>query len=583
MKISAIVARPGLLLLLLNALIGNVYSQSSSPESAGPLIRVEPESLHYQLPRFTWADRDFYIYNDGDQPLNVSITDVLISAGAAGDSPATLYVEAFIRSLQRRLGRVNLPPSPPAANSPESLSSPLLLRSVVITDPAGDTNNPGIDVVSVEISENFFNYIFTINYNGTPDSSALAILSIDRDQNFGTGAFPAPLGFGPGLYDVGAEYDIVFDIGNFLGDTLGLSASAYAIQGGDTSFTPVGISLPLSIAGTSVQAQFVKFLTPPLIDNNLNACLVSLGLSGLSLPDFAPDYGHGLLGQENGLSWLTEFDSGGFSAIPLTGTVAPGDSMLVRARVAGVNPNGNYSAEIRIANNSANQSNLALPVSVSIAGLSAPVIQVTPSQISDTLIVNQPPQSYDITITNAGQGTLFFLASDSLPQGENWLSLPPLSFGQLGAGESEALAITVNPAGLNPHQTYLGYVQITSNDTLTPRLDLPVEIYIQPPSGLENGGTVPAALALYPNYPNPFNPSTRIKFDLPRSGPVKLEIFNVLGQRVAAPLAQTLPPGQYTVDWNARNEAGEPLSSGIYVYRLTAGEKTLSGKMILLR
>lgn len=583
MKISSKMTWPGLLLLLLNMLTGNVYSQSASPENAGPLIRVEPESLSYQPPRYTWMNRDFHIYNDGDQPLNVSITDVQTGARAAAGPPATISGEAFIRSFLRRLDRVNLPPSPPVASRAESLSSPSLLRSVVISDPPGDTNNPGIDVVSVEIEENFFNYIFTINFSAAPDTAALAVLSIDLDQNFATGAFPAPLGFGLGAHDVGAEYDIVFDIGNLLGDTLGLSASAYVIQGGDTSFTPVGISLPLSIAGTSVEAQFVKFLTPSLIDDNLNACLVSLGLFNPALPDFAPDYGHGLLGQENGLSWLTELDSDGFSAIPLVATIAPGDSLPLTARLVSVNPNGDYSAEIRIANNSANAPNLALPVSVSIVGLASPAIQVTPAQISDTLSANQVPQIYDITIANIGQGTLLFLVSDSLPQGENWLSVPPLAFGQLAAGESEVVAVTVDPAGLTPNQTYLGYVQITSNDTLTTRLNLPVEIFIQPPSGLEIGATVPKSLALYPNYPNPFNPATRIKFDVPRSGPVKLEIFNILGQRVSLLVAQPLTPGQYTVEWNAQNDLGEPLGSGMYVYRLTVGETTLSRKMILLR
>lgn len=583
MKISSKMTWPGLLLLLLNMLTGNVYSQSASPENAGPLIRVEPESLSYQLPRYTWMNRDFHIYNDGDQPLNVSITDVQTGARAAAGPPATISGEAFIRSFLRRLDRVNLPPSPPVASRAESLSSPSLLRSVVINDPPGDTNNPGIDVVSVEIEENFFNYIFTINFSAAPDTAALAVLSIDLDQNFATGAFPAPLGFGLGAHDVGAEYDIVFDIGNLLGDTLGLSASAYVIQGGDTSFTPVGISLPLSIAGTSVEAQFVKFLTPSLIDDNLNACLVSLGLFNPALPDFAPDYGHGLLGQENGLSWLTELDASGFSAIPLTGTIAPGDSLPVQARLVSVNPNGDYSAEIRISNNSANAPNLALPVSVSIVGLASPVLQVSPAQISDTLSANQVPQIYDITIANIGQGTLLFLVSDSLPQGENWLSVPPLAFGQLAAGESEVVAVTVDPAGLTPNQTYLGYVQITSNDTLTTRLNLPVEIFIQPPSGLEIGATVPGSPALYPNYPNPFNPVTRITFDVPRSGPVKLEIFNILGQRVSLLVAQPLTPGQYTVEWNAQNDLGEPLGSGMYVYRLTVGEKTLSRKMILLR
>jgi hypothetical protein len=544
--------------------------QANSLNSLSPLVRIEPDSLSYTLPRFIWSTTDFYIHNDGDQALTVSITDVettiLLPSSVA---PKKTLTGSSVPAIKQQLRKIRIPreistPQP----LPFSPSSPGA-EAVVITDPAGDVSNPGIDVVSVDISENVFSYIFKVNFAAAPDSSALPILSLDLDQNFATGSFPSPLGFGPGFFDVGAEYDIIFDVGNFLGDSLGLPPSAYAIVGGDTSFTPAGVAL-LNIGTNSVEAQFLKLLSPPLLDDNLNAALVSLSLVGLELPDFAPDYGHGLLGQENGLSWLAELDSSGFSSIPLQGTVAPGDSLQVQAKLVTVNPEGNYSAEIHIANNSANNPNVVVPVTVSIMGLSNPTIMVSPLQIADTLAENQPPKQYNLTLTNTGVGNLLYLVTDSLPPGEDWLNVPGLGVGQLGGGESDLVPVEVNPAGLAPDQTYIGYVMITSNDASNPRIEVPVEIHIQGSAGIANQGTLPKDFALHPNYPNPFNAVT-------------LEIFNILGQRVKTLLQQLLPAGQYTAHWNGTNTAAEPLGNGIYLYRLTAGKRVFTRKMILMK
>ncbi|MCB0316904.1 MAG: hypothetical protein KDH84_27230, partial [Calditrichaeota bacterium] len=100
-----------------------------------------------------------------------------------------------------------------------------------------------------------------------------------------------PLGFGPGVFDVGSEYDIVFDIGNFLGDSLGIPPSAIVLDGGDTSFAIVGLPVPLTFNGNTVEANLPKVFFPTLIDDNLNAAMVCLTISGLDLPDFAPNYG----------------------------------------------------------------------------------------------------------------------------------------------------------------------------------------------------------------------------------------------------------------------------------------------------
>jgi predicted GH43/DUF377 family glycosyl hydrolase len=80
------------------------------------------------------------------------------------------------------------------------------------------------------------------------------------------------------------------------------------------------------------------------------------------------------------------------------------------------------------------------------------------------------------------------------------------------------------------------------------------------------------------NYPNPFNPSTTIEFDLPRTGEVSLKIFNILGEEVATLLSASLLSGSYSVNWDASVYA-----SGVYLYRLQAGEYIETRKMVLMQ
>jgi hypothetical protein len=89
---------------------------------------------------------------------------------------------------------------------------------------------------------------------------------------------------------------------------------------------------------------------------------------------------------------------------------------------------------------------------------------------------------------------------------------------------------------------------------------------------------IPEEFALDQNYPNPFNPSTQIDFALPRQEQVTLDVYNVLGQRVATLVNGPLPAGYYTEKFD-----GAGLSSGIYFYRLTAGQLTFLKKMLMIK
>lgn len=95
--------------------------------------------------------------------------------------------------------------------------------------------------------------------------------------------------------------------------------------------------------------------------------------------------------------------------------------------------------------------------------------------------------------------------------------------------------------------------------------------------------SMPVAFKLSQNYPNPFNPMTEIMFDLPVGCHVRLDIYDVLGKRVATLVDRYHEPGRTTVSWDGMNESGEPVSSGIYFCRLAAGSFVQIKKMSLLR
>jgi hypothetical protein len=94
----------------------------------------------------------------------------------------------------------------------------------------------------------------------------------------------------------------------------------------------------------------------------------------------------------------------------------------------------------------------------------------------------------------------------------------------------------------------------------------------------EISGDIPAEFSLNQNYPNPFNPSTSIQFGIPESSDVKLEVMNMLGQRVALLVDENRSAGLYTVTFDASS-----LSSGMYLYRLQAGNFVQTRKLTLIK
>lgn len=94
---------------------------------------------------------------------------------------------------------------------------------------------------------------------------------------------------------------------------------------------------------------------------------------------------------------------------------------------------------------------------------------------------------------------------------------------------------------------------------------------------------VPSAFSLDQNYPNPFNPSTTIRYSIPLESEVKLRVYDLLGKEVRTLVNEKQSPGTFEVKWDGKNNRGEPLSSGIYFYRLESGSFVATKKLMLLK
>ena len=93
----------------------------------------------------------------------------------------------------------------------------------------------------------------------------------------------------------------------------------------------------------------------------------------------------------------------------------------------------------------------------------------------------------------------------------------------------------------------------------------------------EESRTIPTGFSLHPNYPNPFNPSTTLRFDIEKSAMTEISIYNVLGQKVITLVSEELSPGTYSTTWNGLNAQGNPVASGIYYVRMASHQTASQG------
>jgi hypothetical protein len=149
-----------------------------------------------------------------------------------------------------------------------------------------------------------------------------------------------------------------------------------------------------------------------------------------------------------------------------------------------------------------------------------------------------------------------------------------LGVDQVLLGVGDLLVVTLS-AGADPQLLDLENLTLSLRNRNNEELDYTFDAV----SAVE----VPSEFALGKNFPNPFNPTTRISFSLPTPARVMLEIFNLNGGRIAVLVDETLASGYHQITWNGQDDAGRDVASGTYFYRIRAGEYTAVDKMTLLK
>lgn len=193
--------------------------------------------------------------------------------------------------------------------------------------------------------------------------------------------------------------------------------------------------------------------------------------------------------------------------------------------------------------------------------------------------------NYTIEVNNDGDGIDLFVLGLSSALGWTVSHDAPAGGFYVNAGESREVLVSVSipggaPVGQEDELTLTVTSQLSPSTIANKLIITTVD---QLTSVDESNYVVPGQFSLNQNYPNPFNPQTVISFNLERAGEVSLDVFDILGRRIAALHAGYLSSGEHQFVWNGADQYGQPSPSGIYFYRLTANGYSLTRKMALLK
>lgn len=208
--------------------------------------------------------------------------------------------------------------------------------------------------------------------------------------------------------------------------------------------------------------------------------------------------------------------------------------------------------------------------------------------------------SFTLSLLNAGTGLKGLNLEATLPEGVS----ATVSAGALcGAQDQPVFLRNIASHGLDAGCALLGtgvsfvgtgvLLTVTLSEGVEPGVLSPENLAIilrdQNNEALEfsfdlvSAADLPSSFVLGGNYPNPFNPSTRISFSLPRQEDVRLEIYGLDGRRVAVLVNEIMPAGAHQVTWTGLDQSGRQVASGVYFYRLRAGEYSDVKKMTLVK
>tara|TARA_B100000315_G_scaffold168186_1_gene156728 strand:- start:12 stop:917 length:906 start_codon:yes stop_codon:yes gene_type:complete len=182
-----------------------------------------------------------------------------------------------------------------------------------------------------------------------------------------------------------------------------------------------------------------------------------------------------------------------------------------------------------------------------------------------------------------GEGYLLVWADDDEEQGDLHTN-----FKLSGSGEEIGL---FNPNGdmlgglsFGVQSDDISYGRITDGGNEWQFFDVPTPGFTNTDDlNINHDKTIPDQYILFPNYPNPFNPLTTLRYDLPENAMVNITIYDMLGREIKTLVNATQDAGFKSVQWDATNDYGKPVSAGIYLYQIQAGEFVQTKKMVFLK
>ena len=166
---------------------------------------------------------------------------------------------------------------------------------------------------------------------------------------------------------------------------------------------------------------------------------------------------------------------------------------------------------------------------------------------------------------NQMDGSLKLAGAGATPDGQEGI-FATVSFIVGNDIENETIEIGINHYRTNENEIQDGFTAIFTNSTLA-----------------TNPNLIPNVFALHQNYPNPFNPTTTLRYDLPEDAQVNIMIYDLMGREVKTLVHQQQIAGFKSVMWDATNNMGQPVSAGMYLYSIQAGNYSKTMKMVLLK
>ena len=178
-----------------------------------------------------------------------------------------------------------------------------------------------------------------------------------------------------------------------------------------------------------------------------------------------------------------------------------------------------------------------------------------------------------------------FLKQDGMETAMVWSTsegLLNIGLAQLGntegvSGDGSVAEIIFKTKAMGLADLQFGAIELgASNGEITSAEAMPVEM-------LEVTKALPKVYALHDNYPNPFNPATTIRYDLPEASKTELAVYNVVGQMIQTLVSAEQKAGEYQVTWDGKDGFGKDVASGIYYYVFRAGDFKSVKSMVLLK